>query len=85
MGIMLTAGVVYDTSMMTDATGPIDLPMAALYRYGAGFKYKAREDLTLGAGFTWIYEGSVPWAEVGGVHGKYKNVSISILSFYASW
>ena len=83
--LMLTGGVVYDTSMMTDATGPIDLPMASLYRYGAGFKYKAREDLTLGAGLTWIYEGSVPWAEVGGVAGKYKNVSISILSFYASW
>ncbi|MFC1578915.1 OmpP1/FadL family transporter [Pseudomonadota bacterium] len=82
---LLTAGVTYDTSMMTDATGPIDLPMAALYRYGAGFKYAAREDLTLGAGLTWLYEGSVPFKESGGVAGKYKNVSITFLSFYASW
>jgi long-chain fatty acid transport protein len=82
---MLTAGVSYDTSMATDRTAVIDLPLAALYRYGAGFKYEAREDLTLGAGFTWVYEGSVPFQETGGVAGKYKNVSITFLSFYARW
>jgi long-chain fatty acid transport protein len=82
---MLTAGVSYDTSMMTDATGPISLPMAALYRYGAGFKYAARKDLTLGGGLTWLYQGSVPFKETGGVAGKYTDVSITFLSFYASW
>lgn len=82
---LLTAGVSYDTSMTTDRTGVIDLPMAAMYRYGAGFKYKARDDLTLGAGLTWLYQGSVPFKDTLGVVGKYKNVSITLLSFYARW
>jgi long-chain fatty acid transport protein len=82
---LLTAGVSYDTSMTSDRTGLIDLPLATMYRYGAGFKYEAREDLTLGAGLTWLYQGSVPFKETGGVAGKYKNVSITFLSFYARW
>jgi long-chain fatty acid transport protein len=82
---MLTAGVGYDTPLASDRTGPIELPMSNLYRYAAGFKYKARDDLILGAGLTWLYEGSVPHAPANGVYGKYKNVSITFLSFYARW
>ena len=47
--------------------------------------HEAREDLTLGAGLTWLYQGSVPFKETLGVAGKYRNVSITFLSFYARW
>jgi long-chain fatty acid transport protein len=82
---MLTGGFSYDTSMATDRTATMDIPLATLYRYAAGVKYKAREDLTLGAGLTWLYEGNLPYQETAGVVGKYKNVSITFLSFYARW
>jgi long-subunit fatty acid transport protein len=82
---MLTAGVSYDTPLASDRTGPIELPMSNLYRYAAGFKYQARDDLILGVGLTWLYEGSVPHAPANGVYGKYNNVSITFLSFYARW
>jgi len=56
-----------------------------MYRYGIGFKHRARDDLTIGGGFSWIWEGNLPIKESGGVNGHYNRVSISVLSFYARW
>ena len=81
----LTAGFQMDTSMSTDRTRPIVIPIGALYRYALGFKYKRRQDLTLGGGLTFIWEGNLPVKETGGLTGKYKNVSLTIASFYARW
>ena len=81
----LTAGFSFDTSMSSDRTRPIVIPLGSMYRYGLGFKHKVRDDLTVGGGFSWIWEGNLPIKEAGGVNGKYSRVSISILSVYARW
>jgi long-chain fatty acid transport protein len=81
----LTGGVSYDTSMASDATRPLVLPLGAMYRYGLGFQYQKSEDLTLGGGLTFLWEGNLPTKPTGGVSGKYENVSITFLSFYARW
>jgi long-chain fatty acid transport protein len=81
----MTAGFSMDTSMSTDSTRPIVIPLGSMYRYALGFKHKRREDLTLGAGLTYIWEGNLPVKPAGDVEGKYKNVSIWIASFYARW
>jgi long-chain fatty acid transport protein len=77
--------VSYDTSMASDATRPLVLPLGAMYRYGLGFQYQKSEDLTLGGGLTFLWEGNLPTKPTGGVSGKYENVSITFLSFYARW
>jgi hypothetical protein len=53
--------------------------------YGLGFEYRKREDLTLGGGLSFLWEGSLPTKTTAGVSGKYTNVSITFLSFYARW
>lgn len=88
--LTLTGGVSYDTSMMAGATRPITVPLGAMYRYGVGFEYERRQDLTLGSGFTFLYEGNLPVKPgsgglTGQVTGKYENVSLFFLTFYARW
>jgi long-chain fatty acid transport protein len=87
---LLTAGFSYDTSMSSDANRPIMLPLGHMYRYGAGFEYKKREDLTVGAGLDFVWEGNVPIAKTGNavagmVDGKYENAYFVFASVYASW
>lgn len=82
----LTGGIHVDTSMSTDRTRSIAIPLGTLYRYAIGFKHKRREGPTLGGGLTWIYEGNLPVAETSaGAAGKYSNVSLYIFSLYAKW
>jgi len=81
----MTAGFSFDTSMSTDRTRPIVIPLGTMYRYGLGFKHKASDNLILGGGLTWIWEGNLPIADTGDTAGKYDRVSISVLSFYARW
>ncbi len=88
---MLTAGFSYDTSMSTGATRPLELPLGAMYRYGLGFKYKKSENLLLGGGLSFLWEGDLNVKQAGTpvsggvVSGQYKNVSITFLSFYVQW
>ena len=86
---MLTGGFSYDTSMATGATRPIALPLGAMYRYGLGFKYQKSDDLLLGGGLSFLWEGDLKVKPAGGpltgVSGQYDNVSITFLSFYVQW
>jgi long-chain fatty acid transport protein len=88
---MLTAGFSYDTSMSTGSTRPITLPLGKMYRYGLGFKYRKSDDLTLGGGLSFLWEGDMKVIPSGSpvsggqVSGEYKNVSITFLSFYVQW
>jgi long-chain fatty acid transport protein len=81
----MTAGFSLDTSMSSDRTRPIVIPLGSMYRYAIGVKHKKREDLTLGGGLTFIWEGNLPTKDTGDVSGKYQNVSIWIASVYARW
>ena len=81
----LTGAFSLDSSMSTDRTRPIVIPLGTMYRYAIGVKHKKREDLTLGGGLTFIWEGNLPTKDTGGVSGKYQNVSIWIASVYARW
>jgi long-chain fatty acid transport protein len=87
--LMFTSGFSYDTSMAEGSTRPITLPLGPMYRYGAGFKYQKSDNLLFGAGLNVLYEGDLKVKPTGGpqtgVSGKYENVSITFLSFYAQW
>ena len=84
-GWEMTLGFSVDSSMSTDRTRPIVIPLGTMYRYALGFKHKVRDDLTVGGGLSWIWEGNLPVKDTGDVSGKYDRVSISVLSFYARW
>ena len=81
----LTAGFTYDTSMSSSRTRPIVIPLGNMYRYAVGFKHQRREDLIVGGGLSFVWEGNLPIEDSGGVSGKYTDVSIIIGSVYARW
>ena len=88
--LMLTAGFSYDSSLAKGSNRPITLPMGPMYRYGLGLKYRKSDDLLLGAGLSFLWEGDLKVKPAGGplsgqVSGEYKNVSITFLSFYVQW
>jgi long-chain fatty acid transport protein len=87
---LLSAGFSYDTSMSSDANRPIILPVGHMYRYGAGFEYDKSDDLTIGGGLDFVWEGNVPVKEAGNViagnvQGKYEDAYFVFASVYASW
>jgi long-chain fatty acid transport protein len=87
---MFTAGFSYDSSMTDDSNRPIDLPLGAMYRYGLGFKYKKSDDVLLGVGLSFLWEGDLETKPAGNpvagqVSGEYENVSITFLSAYVQW
>ncbi len=87
---MYTAGFSYDSSMTSNSNRPIELPVAAMYRYAAGFKYRKSDNLTLGAGLSFLWMGDVKVKPAGNavrgeVSGQYENVNITFLSFYGQW
>jgi long-chain fatty acid transport protein len=87
--LTLTGGFSYDSSMSDSDTRPILLPLGAMYRYGLGFKYKKSDDLLLGGGLSFLWEGDLKVKPAGGpatgVSGQYDNVSITFLSGYVQW
>lgn len=91
---MYTAGFSYDSAIMDSSERPLTLPIGAMYRYGLGVKYRKSDDLLLGAGLSFLWEGDLKTipagsaddpASGGRVSGEYKNVSITFLSFYVQW
>jgi long-chain fatty acid transport protein len=88
--LMLTAGFSYDSSMSDSDTRPINIPLGPMYRYGVGFKYKKSDDLLLGGGLSFLWEGDLEVkpsgnAQRGFVSGEYENVSLTFLSLYVQW
>jgi long-subunit fatty acid transport protein len=83
--LMLTTGLAYDTSMMTDAHRPVSIPLGAMTRYAVGFQWEKRKGLTLGGGLSFLWEGNLPLKPGGDASGKYQTVSLTFLSFYARW
>lgn len=82
----LTAGFMHESSMSTDRTRPIVIPLGTMRRYAVGLKHQRRDGLTLGGGLTWIWEGNLPVKDDGGVvNGQYNNAWIAIPSLYAKW
>jgi hypothetical protein len=76
---------------MSDSdTRPINMPLGHMYRYGVGFKYRKSDKVTLGGGFSFLWEGDLPIKTAGNeqkgfVGGQYDNVFLSFLSFYIQW
>jgi long-chain fatty acid transport protein len=88
--LMLTAGFSYDSSMSDSDTRPINMPLGSMYRYAAGLKYQKSDKVTLGGGFSFLWEGDLPVKNAGNeekgvVSGQYDNVFLAFLSFYVQW
>ena len=87
--LMLSAGFSFDSKLFDNDLRPIVLPLADMYRYGAGFEKEMSEDFTLGAGLDFVWEGDVPIqatdAGAGVIHGQYTSVYFVFASVYGVW
>ena len=81
----LTAGFNFDSSMSSDRTRPIVIPLGKMYRYGVGVKHKRPSGRTINGGLSWIWEGNMGIPENNGVDVTYTDVSIWVASLSYSF
>jgi long-chain fatty acid transport protein len=63
---LLTAGVAYDTSPVSESNRTVVLPLDRQIRYSAGVQYDLTKSSTLGVAYTLISTGDAPVNEDGG-------------------
>ena len=84
----INGGFSFDTALSSDKHRSLAIPLGKMYRFGTGAEYKKRNDLTLGAAITVMYEGNLPIdadSNGGHVSGRYKNVSLTFVTVYEKW
>ena len=88
---LLSGGVAYDSSAVTDGNRTVTLPMGQAWRFGVGAEYQVSEAVQLGVGYTFLWQGDLSVDQGanaplrGRVAGAYEDVWISILSLNLTW
>jgi len=87
--LTLMAGVAYDSSMVKDKYRTPDLPLGAQYRFGAGFQYRLKDNLTLDLAGTFMWMGDLDIDQSGSyagrVSGTYENAYMGFLTANLKW
>lgn len=74
-------GVAYDSGMVDDTTRTPDVPVGETWRFSVGGQYQLKENMVLGLGYTFLWEGDLKMDLEGGpltgvVSGSYDNTNI---------
>ncbi len=74
---LLSAGVAYDTSAVSDENRTLSLPMGKAYRFGLGAQWQVSQAVSLGAAYEFMWAGDMPVVQDsayrGRVSGSYEN------------
>jgi len=87
---LLSAGIAYDSSMVSDADRSIALPVGAVWSFGAGARYQVRKDFDVSLGYTLKWAGDMPVDNnrgplAGRVAGDYKNSALHFFGATFHW
>lgn len=82
---VFSAGMAYDSSMLSDKDRPITVPVGAIWRFGLGAQYLVSSNLTLGLAYEAAFAGDLPVDQergqlAGRIAGEYGN---TILHYWA--
>ena len=86
----LSLGTAYDTDMIDNGKRSVSLPIGSAWRIGAGFEYFAREDFTVGVGYTRLNGGNLSVNQrrgplTGRVAGDYQDTSVNYFGVNLDW
>ena len=87
---LLSGGIAYDSSLVSDADRSIALPLGAAWSFGAGARYQVRKDFDVSFGYELKWAGDLqvdnnrgPLA--GRVAGDYKNAALHFFGVTFHW
>ncbi|MDP1836415.1 MAG: outer membrane protein transport protein [Chlamydiales bacterium] len=83
--LTVSAGVAYDTSMLTTSNRTFSLPIGHQWRFGTGLQYQYQEGILLDAAYELTWSGQLPidqnrGALVGRVAGDFRNACIQFFN-----
>ncbi|MEN9678228.1 MAG: hypothetical protein RIS76_4124 [Verrucomicrobiota bacterium] len=88
---LLTTGVAYDSSAVSDENRTVTLPMGTALRAGVGVQWRVSKSVTLGAAYEFMWAGDMSVDQGsntdlrGRVAGSYDNSSFSFLTLSLNW
>ena len=86
---LLTGGVAYDSSAVSDANRTVTIPMGEAYRFGLGAIYHWSQRLDIGAAYEFVWAGDMPINQTssnrGNLVGGYDNAWFSFFTLNMTW
>lgn len=88
---LVSSGFAYDSSAVSDGKRTVTLPLGEAWRLGVGTQYQVSKTITLGAAYTFLWQGNLPVDQGtdaslrGRVSGAFDDVWISVLSLNLTW
>ena len=86
---LLSGGVAYDSSAVSDANRTLSLPMGQAYRIGLGAQWQVSEKVNLGAAYEFMWAGDMPVTQNsayrGNVSGGFNDTWFSFFTLNLSW
>lgn len=86
---LLTGGMAYDSSAVSDKNRTVTLPMGEAYRFGLGVDWQATDSLKLNLAYEFMWCGDMSVNQSGPVRGdlvgEYKNVWFCFATASVNW
>ena len=86
---LLSAGVAYDSSAVSDANRTLSAPMGQAYRFGLGAQWQISEKVNLGAAYEFMWGGNMPVTQDsayrGNVSGGFNDAWFSFFTLSLNW
>lgn len=86
----VSAGFAYDSSPVANSDRSVAMPLDRQYRYSLGLLYALRDDLDIGAAYTYMDAGDAPVNQSGGplrgsIKGDLDRSAIHFFALNANW
>lgn len=86
---LLSGGVAYDSSAVSDSDRTLSVPMGQAYRIGLGAQWQISEKVNLGAAYEFLWAGDMPVTQNsayrGNVSGGFNDAWFSFFTLNLSW
>ena len=86
---LLSGGVAYDSSAVSDSNRTLSVPMGQAYRIGLGAQWQVSEKVNLGAAYEFLWAGDMPVTQNsayrGNVSGGFNDAWFSFFTLNLSW
>ncbi|MFI4937548.1 MAG: OmpP1/FadL family transporter [Candidatus Berkiellales bacterium] len=88
--LRLSAGVAYDSSMMSEQFRIPNLPVGAAWRFALGGQYQMAKDFEVGLGYELLWGGDLDMDQrrgplTGRIAGEYQNVAFNFVGVNFIW
>jgi long-chain fatty acid transport protein len=89
-GWLLSTGISYDSSMVSDGDRGPALPVGSAFRIAAGIQHPVSESVELGFAYEFLWGGNLPVDKdrgplSGRIAGSYNNTNLNFFALNVNW